>query len=244
MPRSKTPKTLLEAINAVMREVGYVEKAGEVTGFARYKYAGEAQFISAIRPWMVEYGLNLRCTDNELLDTRILTSINKRGEPVESVHQTWSFHYVMSHAPSGETIAISAVSNSLGRDDKGAFKAMTGAFKYAMRQTFMIETGDDPDRYQDTDDFSASKEVERRAVEQAKKDDRGRRIAALGSILKTARLLGYCEGVKLNKDNAPHVLQMVGEAHEQTFGALTEPSTEQLEQAAEHWRKQRPEGQE
>ena len=29
--------------------------------------------------------------------------------------------------------------------DKASYKAMTGAMKYALRQTFVIETGDDPD---------------------------------------------------------------------------------------------------
>ena len=41
---------------------------------------------------------------------------------------------------------MSAMSSGEGSDtgDKASNKALTGAYKYALRQTFCIETGDDP----------------------------------------------------------------------------------------------------
>src|SRR5262249_36903978 len=39
--------------------------------------------------------------------------------------------------------------------DKAAPKALTGAYKYFLRQTFLIETGDDPDRYASADQEAA-----------------------------------------------------------------------------------------
>jgi hypothetical protein len=41
--------------------------------------------------------------------------------------------------------------------DKATAKAMTGAYKYALRQTFCIETGDDPDKDPSVDQERASK---------------------------------------------------------------------------------------
>ena len=52
-----------------------------------------------------------------------------------------------SHAPSGTSIDVTAVGEGSDAGDKGANKAMTGLYKYALRQTFCIETGDDPDKF-------------------------------------------------------------------------------------------------
>lgn len=232
------PKTLLAAVNAVMREVGYVEKAGEVTGFARYKYAGEAQFIAAIRPWMVEFGLCLRCVDSVLLHTEILET--QKGP---KVHQTWSFSYVLTHAPSGELTTICAVSNSVGTDDKGAFKAMTGAYKYAMRQTFMIETGDDPDKYQGADDFSAAPAVAKKEQKRAKANERGTRAQLIGSIIKSGNALGNLDGSSktLVRDNVAGVIEMCSVTLGRHIEGLTDVTTQELEQVADDWRAKREE---
>ena len=43
-------------IIAVMRDVGYVQKAGH-NDFQNYKYATEADAIAALRPAMIKHGL-------------------------------------------------------------------------------------------------------------------------------------------------------------------------------------------
>ena len=48
-------KTIHEAINAVMDEVGYVKKSKAAN--LNYSFAGEAALIAAIRPSMVGHGI-------------------------------------------------------------------------------------------------------------------------------------------------------------------------------------------
>lgn len=52
-----------------------------------------------------------------------------------------------THAQSGTSIDSAATGEGFDSGDKSANKAMTGLYKYAMRQTFCIETGDDPDTF-------------------------------------------------------------------------------------------------
>jgi hypothetical protein len=52
--------------------------------------------------------------------------------------------YRFSHV-SGEYIDVQTIGEALDTSDKAANKAMTIGLKYAIRQFFLIETGDDPD---------------------------------------------------------------------------------------------------
>ena len=51
----------------------------------------------------------------------------------------------------GDSVIVAAVGEGSDSGDKSANKAMTGLYKYALRQTFCIETGDDPDKYASED---------------------------------------------------------------------------------------------
>ncbi len=51
-----------------------------------------------------------------------------------------------THVPTGTYIDVMAPGEGADAGDKSSPKAATGAYKYALRQTFLIETGDDPDK--------------------------------------------------------------------------------------------------
>jgi hypothetical protein len=63
--------------------------------------------------------------------------------------------YRLTHAPSGESEDCQVLGEASDAGDKAAPKALTGAYKYFLRQTFLIETGDDPDRYTSADQEAA-----------------------------------------------------------------------------------------
>jgi hypothetical protein len=119
----------------VMRDVGYVQKAGH-NDFQNYKYATEADAIGALRPAMIKHGLCMIPS-------------------VESVEQDeWGNTNVLMHYrildEEGNFLSFRAAGsgndkNSKGVGDKGIYKALTGASKYALLKTFMMETGDDPE---------------------------------------------------------------------------------------------------
>jgi hypothetical protein len=50
-----------------------------------------------------------------------------------------------THAPSRTYIVVKAYGEGSDAGDKSTKKAATGLYKYALRQTFMIETGDNSD---------------------------------------------------------------------------------------------------
>jgi hypothetical protein len=120
---------------AVMKEVGYVQKAGH-NDFQNYKYATEADAIKAIRPAMLNHGLCMIPS-------------------VESVNQDeyGNTNVIMLYRifdEEGNFLAFRAAGsgndrNSKGVGDKGIYKALTGASKYALLKTFLMETGDDPE---------------------------------------------------------------------------------------------------
>ena len=135
-------KNIYTAINAVMGQVGYVKKQRSPN--LNYSYAGEAALISALRPEMYEQGILMFVEEVTDVTTREYQS--NKGNTMVNVALTARIRFL--HAPSETSILVTARGEGMDCGDKANNKAMTCAYKYAMRQTFMIETGDDPDRFQ------------------------------------------------------------------------------------------------
>lgn len=133
-------KNINEAIIAIMGHVGYVQK--QKSNELRYTYAGEAALIEAIRPWMVEYGVFMYVAGTfDVVRTPYQT---KNGGNATNTTLRKLIRFV--HAPSSTSIEVTAEGEGADSGDKSMNKASTGAYKYALRQTFCIETGDDPDK--------------------------------------------------------------------------------------------------
>lgn len=130
---------LLTAYNNVMKAVGYVKK-GSRNDFHKYSYASEGELLNVLRPAMVENGLIL------------VPSLANDPHIDEYGNTHLVMEYTLMHV-SGEQwpekIRIPGCGNDRntkgGVGDKGAYKAMTGANKYALFKLFQIATGDDPE---------------------------------------------------------------------------------------------------
>lgn len=129
-----------EAINKVMDEVGYVKKSRAQN--LNYSFAGEAALIAALRPSMVEHGLYMTVSKIHNITRENYTTAKGTAMVNTVIHATVKFTHV-----GGESIEVDAVGEGSDSGDKSSNKAMTGLYKYALRQTFCIETGDDPDKY-------------------------------------------------------------------------------------------------
>ena len=128
-----------EAIIQVMGKVGYVQK--EKVGGLPYTFAGERALIKALRPAMLENDIYLHVSDIEMIQRNEYTSRNGAAMTNILLHGVVRF----THAPSETFIDVHATGEGADAGDKAANKAATGLLKYALRQTFLIETGDDPD---------------------------------------------------------------------------------------------------
>lgn len=133
-------KDIHEAVNAVMQEVGYVQK--KRSGELRYTYAGEAALIEAIRPSMVEHGIYMH-----VLEVKKIYRSTYETKSGTNMFNTLIEGIIRFAHVSGTYIDAQATGEGSDSGDKSANKAMTGMYKYAMRQTFCIETGDDPDGF-------------------------------------------------------------------------------------------------
>lgn len=120
---------------AVMKEVGYVQKAGH-NDFQNYKYATEADAIKAIRPAMLNHGLCMIPS---------VESVNQDEFGNTNVIMLYRIFDEEGNFLSFRAAGSGNDRNSKGVGDKGIYKALTGASKYALLKTFLMETGDDPE---------------------------------------------------------------------------------------------------
>lgn len=127
------------ALHEVMQKCSYVQKNGH-NKFHNYRYAGEADLLAVLRPAMVEAGLLL------------IPSITQATGPDEYGNTTVRIEYTLAHK-GGDIWPEKVVAMGCGNDknskggigDKGLYKAITGANKYALFKLFQIETGDEPE---------------------------------------------------------------------------------------------------
>lgn len=132
-------ENIFTALNAVMSEVGYVQKTR--SSGVNYSFAGEAALIAALRPELVANGVVV--VPHRVEEVVQDTYSTSRGSVMNRTIVKVVYKFV--HAPSQTEIEVSAIGEGADIGDKSANKAMTGAYKYALRQALMIETGDDPD---------------------------------------------------------------------------------------------------
>jgi hypothetical protein len=156
-------KDVEHAILAVYGDVEYVQKTRAEQ--LNYSFAGEAAILAALRPSMVKHGLTARVTKVKNVETRLYES--KSGNPM--VNTSLDLRVTFVHAPSGTRVNVWARGEGSDSGDKSTPKAMTGAFKYAFRQTFSLETGNDPD-HTSSRDLEASSGPSDREMRQARRD--------------------------------------------------------------------------
>ncbi len=132
-------KNVGEAKLAVMAEVAYVRKT--TTEGLPYPFASEAGFIAVLRPSLVRHQIDIFPSNVEIIESGDYKT--SRGTMMRLVRIR--IEYTMTHAPSGTWQKIMVFGEAADSSDKCLAKAMTIGLKYALRQSFVIETGDDPD---------------------------------------------------------------------------------------------------
>lgn len=133
------PSELAKAKLKVMEAVPYIQK--ERKQGLTYSFAGEAAILEKLHPAFQEAGLAWAVTGCTLIAQEQYTTKNNAAMNRVIVQAT----YTLTHAESGQSETVQALGEGSDHGDKATSKAMTSALKYALRQTFLIETGDDPD---------------------------------------------------------------------------------------------------
>ncbi len=154
---------LVAAVNQVMHKVSYIKETGKNT-FHKYAYASDEDLLKALQPAMVEAGVVLVPL---LMEQRVVEhSPDGKGKAQwrTELHAT----YLLAHTAGG-WMYVQTVGTGLDGEDKGSFKAMTGALKYALRGTFLVPTGQDAER--DRDDRKKETAEEKQARQDAHDPD-------------------------------------------------------------------------
>lgn len=145
-------RTLVSKLAEVMKRVKYIRKAG-FNDFHRYAYATEADVNEHVREVLAE--LNVVMIPN-VKSHSVREHVNAKGKTEYIV--TVGVEFTFYDGDSGETITFMTYGEGQDAGDKGTYKAITGAQKYALMKAFMIPTGDDPESDSGVDRRNASQE--------------------------------------------------------------------------------------
>jgi hypothetical protein len=131
-----------QKIVAVMEKVGYLKKDKQLEGGGRYMYLSEEKVTAELHAAFVECGLLVAPVGMELVENR--EDMTKAGNALHNTRIKARYRFIDPEDNSALDVEVFGEGSDSG--DKTMNKCMTGAYKYALRQTFMISTGDDPDK--------------------------------------------------------------------------------------------------
>ena len=129
---------LRQKLAEVRRRIGYIQKRGHNERF-NYSYVTAADIAGSVGDILSELGVVvIPCLQNITYE-----STPGRGETTRMARVVMA--YTFSDVDSGEEIVAKVAGQGLDSGDKAPYKAMTGALKYALLQSFLLATGDDPE---------------------------------------------------------------------------------------------------
>ena len=156
---------IYQRIKAVMEDIQYLAKDDQVSfGTTKYKAISEEKVTTAVRGSMIKNGLVMHPIRQDIIREGQLTTVNV-------------VYKMVNVDEPNEWIEIASSGQGSDTQDKGSGKAMTYAFKYALLRTFMIPTGEDPDKISSAE-LDARQELETPAIQN--RSVLNSRILALG----------------------------------------------------------------
>ena len=172
---------IYQKIKSVMEDVQYLCKDSKVEfGSTKYRALSEEKVTSVIRASMMKNGLVMYPTDQTVAKEGQITTVNTKYIMVNTDDPT-------------EHITIASSGQGADSQDKGSGKAMTYAFKYALLRTFMIPTGEDPDKI-------SSEELDAKLSDAYEKKEEAINASAMDDALrKTIYNLGKGDLKRINE---------------------------------------------
>lgn len=132
-------RKLVKKLTEVMQEVKYIQKKG-FNSFNNYKYATESDVAEKVREELAN-----RCVMMipNIIETSYREHTNRKGNTEYITKVRMEFKFI--DGETGEELIFHSEGEGQDAGDKGIYKAITGAQKYALMKAFMIPTGDDPE---------------------------------------------------------------------------------------------------
>jgi ERF superfamily len=133
------PVTMRHKLGEVRRRIGYIQKRG-YNERHNYNYVAAADIAGTIGDILAELGVVVI----PRLES-ITYEPHAPGRPDAVRVARVIMAYTFTDEDSGEEITARVAGEGLDSGDKASYKAMTGALKYALLQSFLLATGDDPE---------------------------------------------------------------------------------------------------
>jgi len=130
-PLDDAPRSLFGKLMDVAKAVDAVAKKGR-NDFHKYDYVTERDVAVIFR--------------NELFSRNLLLFQDEADDAVRDGDVTGiSINFTFVDVDSHESYTFTLPGQGQDKGDKGVYKAITGAQKYALLKTFLVPTGDDPE---------------------------------------------------------------------------------------------------
>src|SRR5216683_57967 len=127
---------LREKFAEVRRRLGYVQKRGHNERH-NYNYVTAADLAGAVGDILAELGVVV------IPQLQSISTESPRSSSERIARIVMNYRFV--DARSGEELTVRVAGEGADAGDKAPYKAMTGALKYALLQSFLLATGDDPE---------------------------------------------------------------------------------------------------
>ena len=124
-------------LRKALKEKGVLQKGGKNT-YDNYKYFSEAQYKELFTELFADCGLELKF--NEISYDTFTGSEKMSNGRMPRLE----FELMDIETGFGESTVITG--EGIDKGDKAGYKAYTGALKYYLANTFMVATGDDPEK--------------------------------------------------------------------------------------------------
>lgn len=134
-------KSLSQKLVEIMAVIPRIEKKGW-NDFHKYHYLREEDLVETLRQEFVSRGIILMPSVRGYTHDIRLKPDGKTEGILTTVEMTFKF----IDSNTGETESFNWAGTGDDKGDKGLYKAYTGAEKYFLMKTFLVPTGDDPER--------------------------------------------------------------------------------------------------
>ena len=125
------------ALRKSLKEKGVLKKAGS-NDYDHYKYFSEAQYKELFTELFSNAGLELSFNE---LEYNTFTGSEKQANG-----RMPKLEFVLTDIETGFYEVTNITGEGIDKGDKAGYKAYTGALKYYLANTFMVATGDDPEK--------------------------------------------------------------------------------------------------
>lgn len=145
-------------LSEVIQEVEYIQKTGVAPRqMGGYSFVEAGKIAAKLRIALASRGVTMLPEHIEQVG-KILESETSSGKVmfIQTVKTTWR----LTDSETGETAVIQSMGTGGDIGDKFSPKAQTNAMKYALQVGFLLETGDDPEKFDLSDEVPQGPGVE------------------------------------------------------------------------------------